>query len=102
MNDKKLEIAAETAKLTADITAKIARLRAIAVGPVAISYSSDVSFEIRPESEGDGLSVYRKGQGVTVVKYSPKHLLIDVFTDSELKPLHLISVPTELLASNAG
>ena len=36
MNDKKLEIAAETAKLTADITAKIARLRAIAVGPVVL------------------------------------------------------------------
>lgn len=89
----------EIAALTREITEKIARLRAIAIEPMDISYAPSISFEVRPSAEGDRLNVYRKDWGCTTVNYTQEGLILDVCSESDLAPIHTASIGSDELES---
>lgn len=92
----------EVEALTREITEKIARLRAITIEPVDISYAPNISFEVRPSAEGDRLNVYRKDWGCIGVNYTHEGLIIDVCSESDLAPIHSIQINSDELENRDG
>lgn len=84
--------AVELAALIARIQADVAALRLMATVPVDVVYGENISFEIRPASEGDRLNVYRKNWGTTCVNYTSEGLILDVFAEESMDCLHTASI----------
>ncbi len=65
----------------------MAALRKRTDEPVVVTYSEDVTIEVRPEEDDDRVLVSAKGRGDTVVNYQADGLVLDVYSECELGAL---------------
>ena len=79
-------------EIIARVRSDVALLRQVAIEPVDIPYGEGVSFEIRPNDEGDRLNVYRKDWGTTCVNYTGEGLILDVYSEGAMDTLHTTSI----------
>lgn len=95
------KVSLELQELIARVQRDVAQLRQIAIDPVDIAYGENISFEIRPASEGDRLNVYRKDWGTTCVNYTDEGLILDVFPEESMECLHTASIDSADLELDA-
>jgi hypothetical protein len=67
--------------LRKEIENRIALLRNMAIEPVSIRYTKDISIEVRPSGEDDRLLVCHETMGHTNVNYMHEGLVVDVWPD---------------------
>lgn len=96
LNNTPLDQEAKT--LASKIAADLARLRMICVDPVSIAVSDVIDIELRPASEGHRVLIGRSGWGHTVVKYTAEGLVLDVFGEDAISPLHTANVGEDELS----
>lgn len=69
------------------IETDVAHLRALALDPVDIAYGANLSFEVRPDAEGDCLNIFCKDHGLVSVNYTDAGLEVRTFAENELAPI---------------
>ena len=78
--------------IVARIEADIAHLRKICIDPMSIKIANNIDIEVRPEVDDDRVLVGRSGWGHTVVNYTTAGLILDVFGNEHLEPVHTANV----------
>ncbi len=72
----------------ADINKAIAELRALTIDPFSLRVGAEVDIELYPEKESERVLVARRGLGRTLVNYTSEGLILDVFGEEEIEPIH--------------
>jgi hypothetical protein len=93
------ETAHDIQAIAARIEADLALLRQVCIEPVSIKLSEKVDIEVRPSTDDDRVLVGRADWGCTVVNYTSEGLILDVYADSDLEPIHTANVYRDELES---
>ena len=90
--------AAQSAELIASrIAADIALLRKVCIEPMSIKLSESIDIEVRPKNDDDRVLIGRSGWGYTVVNYTAEGLIMDVYAEGNLQPVHSTSIYSDEL-----
>lgn len=71
---------------------QIAQLRSMAEEPFLLPVSGGLDIELRPSNEDQRVSICKRGQGYTCVNYTNEGLILDVFPNEDLEPVHTASI----------
>jgi len=85
----------EAADLKVIIEAAIARLRQISEDPFALKVGEHVEIEISPASHDERVTIARQGWGDTCVHYTSEGLILDVYAQGDMDPVHTTAIPAE-------
>ena len=91
----------EAADLKVIIDAAIARLRQISEDPFALKVGEHVEIEISPASHDERVTIARQGWGDTCVHYTSEGLILDVFAQGDMDPVHTTAIPAEDLEAHS-
>ena len=90
--------AAQSAELIASrIAADISLLRKVCIEPMSIKLSESIDIEVRPKSDDDRVVIGRSGWGYTVVNFTAVGLIMDVYAEGNIQPVHSTSIYSDEL-----
>lgn len=76
----------------AAINMAILELRSEAVEPFSLRINDVIDVELHPAKESNRVLVGRAGMGRTVVNYTDEGVIVDVFGEDEIDPVHTVAI----------
>lgn len=70
------------------ITSDLNYLRTCIAEPVYVPLWANLTIEVRPDNDADGLLVCHDGMGYTFINYTPEDLVIEVYANEDINPVH--------------